>query len=43
MKKYVSIYFEISLIEKIKELAEKESRSFNNMVIELIRRGLNEK
>lgn len=40
MKKYVSIYFEISLIEKIKKLATDEGRSFNNMVIELIRRGL---
>lgn len=40
MKKYVSIYFEISLIEKIKELSIKEGRSFNNMVIELIKRGV---
>ncbi|MGL5712816.1 hypothetical protein [Cetobacterium sp.] len=40
MKKYISIYFEISLIDKIKEKASEEGRSFNNMVIELIRRGM---
>lgn len=40
MKKYVNVYFDVSLIKKVKELAEKEGRSFNNMVMELIRRGL---
>ncbi|MGL5126125.1 MAG: hypothetical protein ACRC6U_09140 [Fusobacteriaceae bacterium] len=40
MKKYVSIYFDVGLIDKIKEIAKIENRSFNNMVIELLKRGV---
>lgn len=43
MKKYVSIYFEVELIEKIKEIAKEENRSFNNMVIELLKAGIEKK
>ena len=42
VKKYASIYFEVELIDKIKELAVEENRSFNNMVIELIKRAIKE-
>ncbi|MGL4998572.1 MAG: hypothetical protein ACRC5T_06335 [Cetobacterium sp.] len=38
-KKYVSVYLELVVIEKVKEMAKEESRSFNNMVNEILKRG----
>ncbi|MGL4997832.1 MAG: hypothetical protein ACRC5T_02415 [Cetobacterium sp.] len=40
MKKYLSIYFDLELIESIKKLSIKEGRSFNNMVITLLKESL---
>ncbi|MGL4998606.1 MAG: hypothetical protein ACRC5T_06505 [Cetobacterium sp.] len=40
MKKKILVAFPLELIELIKVEATNENRSFSNMVIELIKRGL---
>lgn len=42
MKKIVSLTLEIEIIEKLKELAEKEGRNFSNMVEYIVRKYMDD-
>lgn len=42
MKKYVSVYFDVDIIDKVKELAKEHGRSFNNMLMFLLRKAIAE-